>query len=187
MTQLSLILTMNATSILQQNQQTREVIMLLLLIIVSAISLGALVIMLRALFAKGVLLSQQFLERSPWRAFFIGLVNYIFLAAIIAVISATGIEPLNLIAVFILIAVIILTAFGLSGLAQLLGQRIAVLRDKVMSPFSETVWGVTTLIVASLLPVIGWFFIAPVLLIVSFGAAVLGWRNRKTPEPYDRE
>lgn len=185
MTQLNLILTMNAASILQQNQQAREVILLLLLIIISAWSLIAIVIMLRALFPRGTQLSQQFLERSPWRAFFIGLVNYIFFAGIIAVISATGIEPLNLIAVFILIAVVTLTTFGLSGLAQLLGQRIAGLRDKVMSPFSETVWGITTLIMAALLPFIGWFFIAPVLLIVSFGAAVLGWRNRKMPEPYD--
>jgi hypothetical protein len=44
------------------------------------------------------------------------------------------------------------------------------------------VWGTVTVTLAGLLPFIGWFLLAPVLLMVSFGAAVLAWRNRKHKE-----
>lgn len=172
------------TTLQQQEQQTQELLVLIIVILVSALSLLAISVALRALFPRAVALSQQFLEQSPWRAFFIGLVNYIFLGGIVIAISATGIEPLNLIAVLIIAVVLIFTAFGLSGLAQLTGQRLADMRDKPLTPFAENIGGLTTLLLSSLLPFVGWFLIAPVMLLISFGAAMLGWRNRKKTDSF---
>jgi hypothetical protein len=40
------------------------------------------------------------------------------------------------------------------------------------------------LFLATLLPVVGWFLLAPALLMISFGAAVLAWRSgSKQVEP----
>ena len=164
----------------EQPQPIRDVVMLLLVILISAISLVAMIILLRALFPKAGQYSQRYLQRSPWRSFFIGLANYIFLGGISIAIASAGIEILNLVALLILGILVTITAFGLSGFAILTGERIAELRHGTTSPLQQTVWGIVLLEVACLLPCIGWFLLAPIVLMTAFGSAILAWRHRKT-------
>ena len=92
---------------------------------------------------------------------------------------ATEIGFLGLIGLVLLAFLAAVTAIGLAGLVACVGQRIADLRNHDMSPLARLVWGTLTVGFAALLPFIGWFVLTPILLMVAFGAAVLGWRNRK--------
>ena len=123
--------------------------------------------------------NQIMLTRTPWRAFFIGLVNYIFLGGMSAVAFDSGLEILGLLGLIILIFLISVTALGLTGLVTLVGHRLNALRQSPTSELKAIIWGSITLILAGLLPFIGWFILTPILLMVSFGAGILGWLNRK--------
>ncbi|HEX9925894.1 MAG TPA: hypothetical protein VGD99_24775 [Anaerolineae bacterium] len=179
------ILTMTALPFYQQETPVARLInglAVLILIMLIGLCLGALLAVLAALLPAAGRRSQAALLRSPWRAFFIGLANYLFLGGISLILLNTEVRPLALVGVIIAAALISITLIGLTGLVTLTGERLAALRSRETSPFSHLVWGTVTVTLAGLLPFIGWFLLAPVLLMVSFGAAVLAWRNRKHKE-----
>ena len=91
----------------------------------------------------------------------------------------TGLDILGLLGLIVLIFLIGVTALGLTGLVTLLGQRLNALSQSPISDLKATIWGSIILILAGLFPFIGWFIFTPILLMVSFGAGVLGWLNRK--------
>ena len=115
-------------------------------------------------------------------AFFIGLVNYIFLTGIAAIIFSAQVDVLNLIGLSILGFLAGVTALGLGGLTQLTGERLADMRTSEMSSLKQIVWGTVVLELTGLLPFIGWFLFTPIMFMIAFGAAVLGWRSRNQPE-----
>jgi len=166
-----------ATPLFVPDQRADNPFVLLLVIIIVAVCLLATLILLVALLPQVSRQSQAALRRSPWRAFFIGLVNYLFLGGIIAVVSQAGIGWLNLLALLLLLGLTAVTALGLSGLVTLAGERVAALHSQAMSPLKQTIWGALLLELACLLPFAGWFLLTPLLLMISFGAAVLAWRQ----------
>ncbi len=163
----------------QAGEQLLNGLLLFLLALVSGIFLTALIVALAALLPQVNERSSAAAQRSPWRAFFIGVANYLFLGGIALVLLDTGEGLFTLISLILLSFLTIVTVIGLSGLATLLGKRLAKLRNAEMSPFKQIVWATLTLELASLLPLVGWFLFAPIALMLSFGAAVLAWRNRK--------
>ena len=151
----------------------------LVLLALISLCLIAFFTLLTALLPNVTRHSQNALHRSPWRSFFIGLANYLFLGGIALALFATEIEFLGLLGLVLLTFLAGVTAIGLAALAAVVGQRLADLRGRDMSPLARLVWGTLTVGFATLLPFIGWFVLTPILLMVAFGAAVLGWRNRK--------
>ena len=152
---------------------------LLLLILALVVCLIGTMVTLTALMPGVTGRSQAALQRWPWRAFFIGLVNYVFLTGMALIIFSAAIDILNLIGVFILAFLAAVTALGLGGLTQLTGERMAAMRTSEMSPLKQVVWGAVVLELTGLLPLVGWFLFTPIILMIAFGAAVLGWRSRK--------
>ena len=155
------------------------------LIVLSLLFLGslcftALILLLAAFLPRVMARSQQALLASPWRAFFIGLANYLFLGGIALVLL--NIEPLAWLGVLISAALSGITLLGLTGSVSLLGERLAGLQSGDVSSLKRLIWGAITLELTCLLPFIGWFLLAPVLLMLSFGAAILAWRNRRQSE-----
>jgi hypothetical protein len=153
----------------------------LVLVALIGVCLMAFMVVLAALLPRLSERTKTALVRSPWRAFFIGLANYIFLGGISLVLL--NIEPIALLGVLILTALAVITVLGLPGLADLLGERIAGLRGRNFSPWQRLLWGALGLELAGLLPFIGWFVLTPALLLMAFGAAVLSWFNRKQSAP----
>ena len=151
---------------------------LLILFLFSGICLAALTVLLSALLPQAGERAQAALLRSPRRAFFIGLANYLLLGAVSLLLLSTDIPPLGLIALVIVGAVLVITFLGLVGLTRLLGERLSMLAGREMPGLKQLLWGAVCLELAALLPVVGWFLLTPILLMLSFGAAVLGWRNR---------
>jgi hypothetical protein len=153
---------------------------LLVLLFLISLCFVASMLLLAALLPRVMARSQQALLASPWRAFFIGLANYLFLGGIALVLL--NIEPLAWLGLIIAAGLSGLSLLGLTGLVSLLGERLAGLQGGELSPLKRFAWGAIILELACLLPFIGWFLLAPTLLLLSFGAAVLAWRNRRQSE-----
>ena len=70
----------------------------------------------------------------------------------------------------------------------IIGERLQILSGKAVSPLMQVVWATIILELGIFLPFVGWFLLTPVLLMESFGVAVLAWRNRKQiqNEPYQQ-
>jgi hypothetical protein len=79
------------------------------------------------------------------------------------------------------------SAIGLVGIVTLIGERLAEMGERQMSKLKQLVTGTLALALAGLLPFFGWFLFIPVVLMVSFGAAVLAWRNRKQQSRHQPE
>jgi hypothetical protein len=182
MTALILLLTVHPAAVpLAQAEPPAERLLnsliLLLLLLLIGLCLIAGMVMLAALLPGISQRSQAALLRSPWRAFFIGLANYLFLGAIVLVLVNAGNDLLGLLGLIGLLFLAAVTFLGLPSLARLTGERLAHLRQQEMSPWQHLVWGTVVLELAALLPVLGWVVLAPIIMMLSFGAAVLAWRG----------
>lgn len=134
----------------------REILIPLTLILLTGVCLIALFNTLIVLFPARIEYTRQMAETAPVRAFFLGLVNFLFLGALILGSMALGknIHQIFLIpGLFILILLSIGITFGLGGVVQLTGNRLF----PTLSPVRRTVWGTGMLYLACLTPFIGWF------------------------------
>ena len=172
---------------LQMNPDTSRLInvfAVLIFMFFIALCLLALIALLAALLPNVANRSQAALQHSPWRAFFIGLVNYLFLGGISLLLFSTEVEILGLLGLIILVFLISLTAIGLPGLAMLVGQQLSQLNHSQASPLKALLGGAITLEIAAMLPIVGWFILNPILLMLAFGTTVLAWRNRKAADDF---
>lgn len=155
---------------------------LIIALLIVGLCLIGFILTLAALLPSVTQRSKEALQRSPWRAFFIGLVNYIFLGGISLILLSTEIGVLGVPGFFIAAFLTAITVIGLTGLARLVGERLSQLRAQEMPVLQQIIWGTVALEFATLLPFIGWFLLTPLLLIVSFGGAALAWRHPKQVE-----
>jgi hypothetical protein len=123
--------------------------------------------------------SEIAMRQSPWRAFFIGLANYLFLGGISLLLLSTEIPPLAFSGLVLSAVLVVVTVIGMTGLIRLIGDRLRILSGRDMSDLARLIWAAIVLELAIFLPFIGWFLLAPALSMISFGAAVLGWWHRK--------
>jgi len=156
-----------------------DIIGLVVLLAGSVTGTVALLTLITFLLPGKVARSRQVMESSPGRAFVIGLVNFLFFG-VIAAIAGQGGDAGGMLAVFILLALAALAAVGLGGLVLLLRDRIY---PEPASGLRRTVYTAVLLTLGTLLPFVGWFIFAPILLLISLGAAiiVLARRQKETP------
>ncbi len=162
-----------------------EGITLLLILIIISLSFAGFVILLVTLLPNISDRSRAALQQTPWRAFFIGLANYLFLGGLSLLLMSTEIPPLSLIGLIMATALTLVTTIGLSGLILFIGQRLVTLSGRNMSPLMQVITGTITLELALLLPFVGWFLLTPIILMLSFGLAVLAWRNPSPQEAWE--
>lgn len=117
------------------------------------------------------------LERSPWRALGLGLVNYVFWGALLILLANLG--PLGSISLFIGLALLALTVIGLAVVGRLVGERLAAWRETPTSPLARLVLGSASLELALLMPVLGWFVLLPLASLAGLGAVVLALFQHK--------
>ncbi len=138
-----------------------------------AVSLIAFFGVLAALFGRRVERARQLAAQTPARAFLVGLVNCLFLGAIslglIALSRAIG--PIAALPALAILAVLAIgLAFGLAGVAQLLGERLFPGRDGL----ARTALGTLALALGCVLPYAGWYGLLPYLALLGLGAFVIG-------------
>lgn len=152
--------------------------------IVVLTSINAMFLTLGALFSNPVERTRAVMDDPEGRTFLLGVVNTLFFVAVIiglfALGSAIG-EPLAFLPMFIGLVVlgwfVIGTSFGLTSLVGVLGERLYSERSHLQKVFL----GGSTLILAILVPYVGWYLLAPYILIQSFGAFMSGYfRQRRS-------
>ncbi len=124
--------------------------------------------------------SKQAIQWSPWKTGFFGVAIYaVFGGLALWLYSLAFIERLleteivwGFLAAAVLVTVVPLLAslLGAPGTFGYVGDRIAALHGGEMSGLRRTVLGTTISVFAAFFPLIGWFVVLPVLLVMSCGA-----------------
>ncbi|RMD54752.1 MAG: hypothetical protein D6835_00770 [Candidatus Thermofonsia bacterium] len=152
-----------------------EILSLAFVLIVSAVPLMALLALLPYLLPNRTARAQQVWHGRSGRAFWLGLANFIFFG-LLAALFAQGGDAGSLLSLLILLTLAAFAFVGLGGLVRLLQSRIF-----AQETFAASLKTAVLLTLASFTPLIGWFVLAPILLITSLGTALLGWRQPKQP------
>jgi len=156
-----------------------ETFAVLILSTLSMITLIASFVFTRGLFPRKVALIQTALEDHWKRSFWLGLANTVFITILVLGLGAVG----NNYRIFFLPAFAIYGVFligllfGLTAFIQLLGGRL--FPDR--TPVQRDIRAGTVLLLAGLLPAVGWFLLFPYVICLSIGAVVLTL-FRKNPE-----
>jgi hypothetical protein len=120
------------------------------------------------------------IERTPMQSFWMGILVTIAAAVPTVILLALPFGPAKFAGWISLAASLALSTIGSAGIAAHLGNRLA--RQGSISALSGFVRGSVVLELAAFFPVLGWFFIWPLLIIMAFGAtgfALLNWAPRE--------
>jgi hypothetical protein len=157
-----------------------EALLLILVLLASASTISVLLLVLGALFPNTVADVRRTADAMPGRAFGVGVVNFLFLGALIAAFGALsnggGGQLAGLLAGIFLALLTVLVAFGLAGVASLVGRRLFPERN----PLAADARGAGLLSAACIAPFAGWFGLLPYAGLLGLGAFILGrllsWR-----------
>ncbi len=156
-----------------------ELIGIITLTLAGFVTLAALLTTLAYLIPQRAERVRQTTSARPGRSFIIGLVNATFFGILAALFSQGG-ELGSLLAIIILLALLGLAFIGLTGLALLLRQRFYPLHEETPHSLLAVTARTSALLVAALLsPVVGWFLLTPILLIIGLGAAIAALVRRR--------
>ncbi len=140
-----------------------------------SLTLSAFFLVVGALFPGRVARTRAIVDGSPGRAFGIGLVNLLFFSIVSCTFFVLAdnmrLPLLALPGTNVLAFIVIGQTFGLAGLVQVIGERLAPTR----SAAARTIWGALALCLGCATPIVGWFVLLPFALIMGMGAFVLSF------------
>lgn len=132
--------------------------------------------------------SRERLTRTPWKSFILGILILFMTSVPIAILNRLS-GPFQFFAYVIAFTVWTCASIGAAGLASLMGERLRGQGVQVTSP-GALVRGAISLEFAIIFPIIGWFIVLPLTLLVSLGAsifALLHWTPRLKSESHPIE
>jgi hypothetical protein len=118
------------------------------------------------------------LERTPWKSLGLGVAAGIPLGLVVAILLSSPLGPARFLGGSTLVLALAFASLGASGLAAVMGRRIAERSAEGISAAAGFLRGAIALELAAAFPIIGWFFVIPVVVVSSFGAALfaaVGW------------
>jgi hypothetical protein len=141
------------------------------------------------LFPSLVTRAQTRVQQTPWQSFWLGLIVVISVAIPVFILLALPFGPAKFLGWILLAALLALSSIGSAGISAHLGEQM-IKAGNTVSPLGGFIQGTVILELAAFFPVLGWFFVWPLLLIAAFGAtafALLNWKPRektvRLPEP----
>lgn len=143
-------------------------------------SLWALVLGASLLFPTKAAAAQGALER-PWACFLRGLLAVATLGLLAVALTASPGPLGKLLGIALYVFLLAISAIGGAGITHASAERIREL-DPEGSAFSALVRGAGILVLSGLVPVLGWFGIAPIALLVSLGAGLKAVFSRRAAE-----
>jgi hypothetical protein len=161
-----------------------ELVQLTAALVIGSVMISAFFLVLAALFPNRVARAQA-AAAMPGRSAVVGLVNWIFFAAVVMALLSlaqwTGIQFFAVPALVIMAAVLLAAIFGLAGVVELIGARLLVNSSSVR----RTGLGALALGWACALPFVGWFALLPYVLALGLGAFILSLlvTNRQPSRP----
>ena len=160
-----------------------DILRVILMILSLTIGLIAYFLVASALFPQPVAKTKRIIQSMPGRSFGIGLVNFVFFTVIaLTLFSASEkigngfVKALTAIPALLILALLaIVLGFGLTGMVNLLGERIF----PETIAWKQTAWGTVCLSLACALPFVGWFLLLPYTGFLGIGAVILGFLPRE--------
>ncbi len=133
-------------------------------------------LMFSALFASAVGRTQQVLAARPFRVLLMGALVGIPLVLLGLAMAANGAGPLKLLGVTLLILLTTAALFGSTGLVRMVG--IGLGNPQISRSNGGVVLrGGSVVAIACVFPLVGWFLLLPIVLILGFGAMLQGLRK----------
>lgn len=154
---------------------------------VLALTLIAFFTVLEALFPAKHQAIRVVAEAQPGRSFLIGSVNFLFFGVIalaaLGLAERSGLQVVALVGLLIGALLALALVMGLSASVQLLGRRLAPTGTRVQ----QSLAGSSMVILAALLPIIGWFVLLPYLILLGLGALIISQRRQRPPQASSSE
>lgn len=119
-------------------------------------------------------------EKTPVQSFWMGILVVIAVSIPIVILLALPLGPAKFFGWILLAAALTASSFGSAGIAAHLADRLS--RQANISGLNGFIRGAVVLELAAFFPVLGWFFIWPLMLITACGAtgfALLNWMPRE--------
>lgn len=144
------------------------------------IALVSLIVLVRGLWPVAVRASADRLSRGLVAPFAVGfpLTGVVMLVA--AVCSNIAGRPGVLLAGGVLSVFLLFALTGIAGLATTIGERLETSSD-AGQPWRAVLRGAIVLALSGLMPILGWFVVLPVALVIGAGASTLAAFRRRTP------
>lgn len=122
-------------------------------------------------------------ESHPWAGFGIGLVMTLTVGLLSLVLAQVPVPLFKIMGTSGLMLLLAISSLGSAGLCQLIAVRIRNL-EPTLSPYAALTRAAMLIVVAGFFPILGWFFIGPILFVTSLGIGVqaLVARNRPVVE-----
>ncbi len=121
------------------------------------------------------------LDRTPWLCFFAGGVLTAFFTIPITILLVIPNGAVKFIGWSIIFLVLTFASLGAAGLAAKMGERLAARSGNSLAPAAAFIRGAIALELAAAFPVIGWFVVIPLTIVIALGAtafALLRWVPR---------
>jgi hypothetical protein len=163
-----------------------ELLALLIVLAVFGTGTAALTLVLDVLFPQFIRRARGTAERMPIRSGIVGLINLAFFSILSLAILSIAQEAegggsggaavlLRLLGGIIITVLVAFIAFGIAAVARWIGERIA----PGASAARQSLGGIAALELASLAPVVGWFLVLPLVVLVGYGAVIIAmvWRR----------
>lgn len=138
------------------------------------------------MFSGRAALARQQIERRPWPTLGVGVLTLVLLGTLAAALAAQPLPGLKLLGTMLYMALFSLSVLGGGGVGSLIAQKMLPL-DPTLTPFQGLTRGAGILVLAGLFPVLGWFLLGPLVLIVSTGAGVLSLVTKPLSPPIPNE
>jgi len=133
------------------------------------------------LFPASVGRAQQRLDRTPYRSLFLGLGAAIAIALLVSLLSAMPVGLFKFLGAILAFAALAVATVGAAGVAASMAARLQRIAGGSAGGVGAFVRSAFALELSAAFPLVGWFVVLPVCLVVSFGAglfALLRWMPR---------
>ncbi len=118
------------------------------------------------------------LAHTPGRAFSFGLLLSVIVAVLVIILANLPLPGANLAAAGLVIITLAVAAVGAVGLTSQMAQRLSERSQAGLSPAAAFLRAAVALELAAAFPIIGWFLLIPLCLILCLGAAGLALLRR---------
>ena len=160
-----------------------DILRIFFIVILLTITLAAYFLVIGVLFTSRVTKTQSIINQTSGRAFGLGFVNFFFFGLIAFVMLSLAENAgsfvkgvLTIPALLILAFLSMLLSLGLTGMVNVLGERLF----SDMSLWKRNIWSAVILCFACALPFVGWFLLLPYISFVGIGASIFGFFQRNS-------
>lgn len=143
------------------------------------LSAWALIMAVALVFPGKATAGRERLVNKPWASFFIGMLMWASIGAVSIVLLASPMPLAKLLGWIGILGLSSVAAVGSAGLSTLASERLSAMAPDATT-YASLSKSTATIVIASLVPVLGWFLIVPFLVFASTGAGIAALRHRSS-------